>query len=1020
MKKIFILLSLFTAGLMQAQAEALKDSTVTYDINGNYASKVEYQYDSLGRNTATISYVWESGVKVGKDYTQTTFDNLDRKSQETVYKWDKVAGAYNPYARYNHEYQGDTQTEIRLVTQMYDEDNEDWAYTSMVEHDYDAAGRNTRFEHFIPGDLDWETSYRQTWAFDAKGNTILEQVDSLMAGQTELVIFSQTRNEYNIANKPTLALVLKWNANTQATDSNKLTTYEYDGSNNQTLLLVKTYTNNVWTGGNKTIQVYENNRLVLKEYYKSYSKGVWTGGNKTLYNYDAAGNQTFYEYYGSWTDGVWNGSTKYDKEYNASKRVTLQIDYKWNKTTVGWDYSKKTVTNYDGTSARKTESAVYTWNGSSWGKSGDTRTTTVYNTSGSATEVINYTWGTSDWVYSKKTETIYDGSITITMIYNWKSDAWVGYSYSSVEKSGGNTICKIVKIWKNNVWVNSTKDTTVYYSGSKVLDNKTFNWDDSVSVWVNNTWTANEYNKSGINVFSLTKQWNDSVWVILKGSKNEKDYNAAGKETRNEDFTCGSDSIWKGKTKTITMYDEANRDTLEQEFKGVNGEYQNSYKITKAYDQWGHKILDKKLYWVTDMWQGKGKDFKEWAYNSKKMTMEATYIWNSDRFDWDGLEKYGYEYAADEVTKLYDVKYYWDYKKNIWYIKNKNTEVRDEQNRIIEKQEFPYDTVTSQYVNGTREEYAYRNDETVKANTYKWYNEQWNRFVQSETHYDEDADAKLRYTVNGSWTAVGVLNSFDSVYYFYNTDPKLRTIIFKNWNDTVLEQQQLVDGETPVYGGAEPSKTATAAYTYQFKEWTPAIVAVSANAVYTATFDSTAIKYEVRFVNGETTLQTDSLAYGVMPEYKGSTPEKAATAQYTYTFKAWEPEVVAVTADAVYTATFDSTAVLYQVVFISEGDTLQNEMLEYGAMPEYKGETPTKEPTVGYTYEFKGWTPDIVDVTEDATYTAEFTATPVVPTATEQVYEFDPTQTFYNLQGQIVDETYRGIVIQNGHRYILQ
>ena len=226
------------------------------------------------------------------------------------------------------------------------------------------------------------------------------------------------------------------------------------------------------------------------------------------------------------------------------------------------------------------------------------------------------------------------------------------------------------------------------------------------------------------------------------------------------------------------------------------------------------------------------------------------------------------------------------------------------------------------------------------------------------------------------WSPDIVIATADADYVAQYDMTAYYTIRFLNWDGTVLQSGLLKEGSIPAYNGETPTREESETYTYTFKEWEPSIAAVTTNADYTAQYDSVAIQYyTIRFLNWDgTVLQSERLREGTYPEYKGETPIREADEYYTYTFRAWSPWPTVVTKDADYTAIYYDTKIPHFTIrFLDwDGDVLQRDYLKEGVMPAYRGETPIHEENDYYTYTFKGWEPEIVAVTTDADYIAQY------------------------------------------------
>ncbi len=153
-------------------------------------------------------------------------------------------------------------------------------------------------------------------------------------------------------------------------------------------------------------------------------------------------------------------------------------------------------------------------------------------------------------------------------------------------------------------------------------------------------------------------------------------------------------------------------------------------------------------------------------------------------------------------------------------------------------------------------------------------------------------------------------------------------VVFKNYDETVLQSGQVKEDETPVYTGETPVKPQDNYFTYTFSGWSngtdtygaeETLPAVKEDVTYTAVFTSEQRLFTVHFKNPDSDgdLQTSYLAFETTPVFEGTpTREKDGDEYnwYEFTFTGWADsegtiykagtELPAVTQDTVYTAQY--------------------------------------------------------------------------------------------------------------------
>ncbi|MBR4732355.1 MAG: InlB B-repeat-containing protein [Lachnospiraceae bacterium] len=183
---------------------------------------------------------------------------------------------------------------------------------------------------------------------------------------------------------------------------------------------------------------------------------------------------------------------------------------------------------------------------------------------------------------------------------------------------------------------------------------------------------------------------------------------------------------------------------------------------------------------------------------------------------------------------------------------------------------------------------------------------------------------------------------------------------------TLIDKTVVEFGVVPTH--EDPKKQETEEYEFTFKGWNETPKAVEGNAVYAATFEGTKKCFVITWKDDlGNVIDVTEVEYGVVPTHADASKE--ATAEKTYVFSGWTPGITAAKAAAEYQAVFADSTNVYEITWLDdEGNLIDVTQVEYGTVPTHAALTKTE--TDEYSYEFKGWSPEIATVTDKATYQA--------------------------------------------------
>ena len=991
---------------------SLKTSFVTYSWAGSDwvgASKEIWAYTS-GKQTLHETYAW--GIT---DWSITLQEN-------TAYSGANITLIEN-YTWTNGTKTG-TRKEIWAYTsgkqtlhETYAWGITDWSITLQENTAYSGANI-TKIENY-------------TWTNGTKTGTQKEEYAYTGSQKTQEIIYAWANDAWvettkevwgYTSGKLTHHETYTWNGDWSKTLEENTT---YDGAN-ITKIENYTYANGVKTGTQKEEYTYTSGEKTMTVVY-AWANNDWVYSTKNEAGYRDGNVEVSATNY-AWNGSAWVGTgTRTQTTYDGSK-IIEKLTKNWPSDATDWTNAAITTNTYNADGANI---MTYngTWNGSRWVMSSMTRTdiikddqgrqllraswkcgadsvwkgvakdTAAYTESGKTLYIAQYaSWLNKNWVPVYKVEYQYDQMerMTLNQRYDWKNNKWQGkYKYEyEYDDQGRQTMSASYKSWNTskNDWVGSTKSEIVYDANGRKDTETSYKWSGNRWVYLFNN--IYQYDASGREILHIVQYQSDGEWV--NSEKYEKEY-YGGIVVKNNVSVWNSNG-WQIFTKEESYYDNGAQSKLRNEIKGswdINGVLQSysdnrySYNCDPHFYTVRFVNYDGKVLENTTVKEGETPVYPG-STPTKPADTENTYTFSG----WTpalapATSNITYTATFTAVKKAYTITW------------------KNEDGSIISQETLAYGAMpmhaditkesTAEYtytfagwtpgIGIVTSDAEYTATFTQTKNSYLITFQNEDGTVLSSDNYEygtmptiptaptKPADGANTYTFAGWDKEIAPVTEATTYTATYNATKNSYTVTWLNSDNSPLAQTIVAYGESPVYTGEMPSRPNTAQYTYTFVGWSPEVETVTADATYTATFDSIVNSYTINWLNSDNSpLAQTTVAYGETPVYTGEKPSRPTTAEYTYTFAGWSPEVTTVTGEATYTATYDSVVNEYTISWFNDDNTLIDQTtVAYGVVPTHAD--ASKENTAEFTYTFSGWDHELVAVVGTASYTATYTAT---------------------------------------------